>query len=126
MAYVGKRIYYDVETGDVILEKSESYGTVAQTTVEMDVSRYKVLSERLRETFDFIELEYGQYMQDFIESRGKYRIDVATKKLVFSYPDPNEPEVETPYRPPMSEQIDEQMTYLVDLDFRLSTVELGI
>lgn len=104
MILIGRRIYYDNRNGDVIVDTGERQGFVERTTVEQDIEFLKVLTERNRETFDVIELAYGQYAQDFAESNG-YRVNVKTKELEFTYPDPNEPEVEQPHQAPLSEEI---------------------
>lgn len=106
MRRLGRKIYYDIPTGNVILDTGERQGSVVPTTVEQDVQTYKALSERNRETFDYIELEYGQYARDFAECNG-YKVNPETKELEFSYPDPNEPEEEPIYQKPLSEQINE-------------------
>lgn len=122
---IGRRLYFDILTGQVIQDTGESNDNVVQTTIEQDIFTFTALSERNRETFDVIELEYGQYYQDFIESIS-FRVNPATKELEFRYPDPNEPEEPQPYIKPLSETVNDQMDYLVDVDFRLSMVELGL
>ncbi|MCY9734619.1 hypothetical protein M5X00_14035 [Paenibacillus alvei] len=102
---IGRRIYFDTVTGEKLVDTGERSGDVIETTVEHDITVYRALSERNRETFDYIELEYEQNAKDFAACNG-YRINPSTKKLEFSYPDPNKPEPEKPaYRPPLSEQI---------------------
>lgn len=103
---IGKKIYYDNSTGNVILDTGEREGDVILTTIEQDILLYKALSERNRETFDVLELEYGQYAQDFMECNG-YRINVDTKQIEFSYPDGNEEPEEPVYQAPLSEQVEE-------------------
>lgn len=122
---LGRRIYYEKETGNVIKDTGDRQGIVVPTSIEQDIEAFKVLSERNRETFDVIELVYGQYAQDFAEASG-YRVNPETKELEFSYPDPNEPEVEQPYQAPLSEVVNSNTEYLVDLDFRLSMSEMGL
>lgn len=102
---IGRRIYFDKISGEIILNVHERIGFVIPTTIEQDIQTYKSLSERNRETFDYIELEYGQYAQDFAESNG-YRVNPETKELEFSYPDSNEPEEPPEYRPPLSEEVE--------------------
>lgn len=102
----GRRIYYDVITGDLITDTGEKYGSVKITTIEQDILSFKSLSERNRETFDVLELPYGAYAQDFATCNG-YRVNPETKGLEFIYPDPNEPEAEPVYQKPLSEQIEE-------------------
>lgn len=104
--FIGRRIYYEILTGNVIVDISERKGSVIPTTVDEDIQAYKALSERNRETFDVIELEYGQYAQDFTECTG-YQVNPETKELEFSYPDPNDPEEPQPYQPPLSEEVNE-------------------
>lgn len=53
-------------------------------------------------------------------------MNVETKELEFSYPDPNAPEEPQPYQVSLSEVISGQKEYLVDVDFRLSMIELGL
>ncbi|EJW14455.1 hypothetical protein PAV_13c00740 [Paenibacillus alvei DSM 29] len=60
--------------------------------------------ERNRESFDYIELDYGQYAEDFA-TRSGYKVNVKTKKLEFTYP--NQPEPEQPSRKPLTEEVDE-------------------
>ena len=103
---IGRRIYYDKITGNVIVDTLDRRGSVKPTTVEQDIAVYTTLSERNRESFDYIELQFGQYAQDFAECNG-YRINVNTKQIEFSYPDPNETEpIEPVYRAPLSEDIE--------------------
>lgn len=103
---IGRRIYYDILTGNILVDTGERQGFVRETTIEEDISTFKVLSERNPETFDFIELEYGQYAQDFIECNG-YRINPKTLKIEFSYPDPSGEEPQEPiYQEPLSTRID--------------------
>lgn len=106
MKKIGRRIYYETKTGNIILNKGEKQGYVKETTVEDDIETFKVLSERNRDTFDYIELEYGEYAQDFAECNG-YRVNPETKELEFSYPDPNEPDEDQElfYQEPLTEQI---------------------
>lgn len=99
-------IFYDKITGEVIVNTGEYKDVAIKKTVEQQIASYTALSERNRDTFDVIELEYGEYRQDFMEMNG-YRVNVETKALEFSYPDPNEPSVEQPYQAPLSEQIAE-------------------
>lgn len=102
---IGRRIYYDLSTGNILVDTGEKQGFVRKTIIEQDIQTYKVLSERHRDTFDVIELGYGQYAQDFAECNG-YRVNTKTKELEFSYPDPNveEPQ-ELIYQKPLSEEV---------------------
>lgn len=106
MLYIGRKIFYELETGNIIVNTGERQGFVTPTTIEQDINSFASLSEPNRETFDYIELEYGQYAQDFAESTG-YRVNPETRELEFSYPDPNEPEAPQEFRPPLSMEVEE-------------------
>jgi hypothetical protein len=112
---IGRRLYFEVATGNILVDTGEKIGYVRQTTVEEDIASYKVLSERNRNTFDYIELPYGAYAEDFMECNG-YRVNPETKQLEFSYPDPNEPEPQEPvYRKPLSEELEETKQAIAEL-----------
>ena len=105
---IGRKLYYDLITGEVLVDTGEREGNAIKTrTVDQDIAIYTALSEHNRESFDYIELEYGQYAQDFAEANG-YRVNPETKTLEFSYPDPNESEpIEPVDIAPLSEQVEE-------------------
>ena len=103
---VGSRIYFDKTTGNVILHVWERSGGVFETTVDSDFIRYTALAERVPETVGHIQLEYGQYAQDFAECNG-FRVNPETLALEFSYPDPNLPEQPTVYQKSLTEQNEE-------------------
>ena len=111
---IGRRIYYDLSTGNLIIDTGERQGFVSNTTIEQDIQVFKALSERSRDTFDYLQLEYGQYPQDFAECNG-YRVNPETKELEFSYPDPNEEEpLEPVYQKSLSEEI-EELRQIIDV-----------
>lgn len=101
---IGRMIFYDKVTGEKIVDTGEWSGVNIKKTVNQQIATYKELSERNRDTFDVLELDFGAYSQDFRECNG-YRVNVETKTLEFSYPDPNEPNVEQPYQAPLSEKV---------------------
>src|SRR5699024_8731110 len=115
MKIMGNRVYFDTTTGEVIVLTGQMKGFFTPPSVELDIKTYKALSERNRNTFDVIELEYGQYVQDFAECNG-YRVNPETKELEFSYPNPNEEEPQEPvYQKPLSEQIKELESGLLEM-----------
>lgn len=112
---IGKKIYFDIITGQVLVNIGERQGDVVRTSIEQDIDTFKLLSERNRESFDVLELAYGQYAQDFAECNG-YGVNINLlstladdekhKALEFSYPDPNDVETQEPvFRPPLSQQV---------------------
>lgn len=105
MQKIGARVYYDIFNGEIIYIAGERSGHVIPTTIDDDIRTFKDLSERNRDTFDYIELEYGQYREDFLHATS-YRVNPKTKELVFSY-DENEEEEETEpiYQEPLTEKV---------------------
>lgn len=103
---IGRRIYFDTTTGNIIQDTGERYGDVIETSQEQDFAAYCTLTERVPETVGMLQLEYGQYRQDFMECSG-YRVDISgdEPKLVFSYLDGTEKPEEPVYQPPLSEQV---------------------
>lgn len=81
MNKIGRRIYFEVETGNVILDKGEMMGSVVETTIEQDIESFKILNERVRESFDYIQLPFGVSF-DGVTS---YRVNPTTKELEFDY-----------------------------------------
>lgn len=125
MVQIGRRIFFDVQTGNVLVDTGERQGFVVPTTMEQDILTFKILSEILRETFDVLELKYGQYAQDFAECNG-YRVNVDTLTLEFSYPDPNQEEPQEPvYQAPLSEKVIELETRTADVELALADIMLG-
>lgn len=106
MNTIGRRIFFDVLTGRVIAMSGETRGNFTPTNAEQDIANFKSLTELNSNAFDYIELPFGAYAQDFAECNG-YRVNPETKELEFSYPDPNEPEEPPVYEKPLSEQIKE-------------------
>jgi hypothetical protein len=100
---IGARIYYELATGNVILNTGERAGDVVETTREQDFESYKALIERVPESVGMLELEYGQFAEDFAASNG-YRVNLDSEELEFSYVDPDDPG-EPAFQPPLSARV---------------------
>lgn len=100
---LGRKIFYDLANGNVILDTGEQQGLVLATTIDQDIKNYTQLSERNRNTFDVIELEYGQYREDFLHATS-YRVNPKTRELVFSY-DKIDEDTELIYQEPLTEKV---------------------
>lgn len=122
---IGRRIYYDNQSGTPIFDTGERSGGVIPSSIERDIQAITALSERNRETFDVIELPFGANTKDFAEANG-YRVNPLSKTIEFSYPVPGEPEAAPVYGAPLSEEVNSNMEYLIDVDFRLSMIEMGL
>lgn len=129
----GRRLYYDKVNGNLLVDTGEQYGFFTPSTVAHEITVYKELSERNRDTFDVIELEYGQLAQDFAESTGQ-RVNLEKlaqlpvgeewKALEFFYPDPNDPGKEPVYVAPLSEEVETLKQENRELKQRTADVEL--
>jgi hypothetical protein len=108
MTKIGRKIYYDLANGNIILVRESRSGDVLDTTTEQDFIAYAELAERVPATVGGIQLDYDQYAQDFRECNG-YTVDIsgAEPTIVFSYPDPAEPEAPPVYRAPLSVEVAE-------------------
>ena len=84
---IGRRLYYELSTGNVIVNTCDKSGSVRTMTVEEEIAAYKALSERNRNTFGYIDLAYGQFAQKFATA-ASYRVNPQSKTLEFTYPDP--------------------------------------
>ena len=76
---IGRKIYYDLSTGNVLLDKGEMQGSVIETTLEQDCASYVALSERVPSTVGLIQLAYGQYADKF----GYYNYSVVEGAIVW-------------------------------------------
>ncbi|WP_232061466.1 hypothetical protein [Paenibacillus odorifer] len=122
---IGRKIFYELTTGYVVQDIGERSGDVIETTIDQDFAAYRALSERVPETVGILQLEYEEYKQDFAECNG-YRVNVNTKKLEFSYPDPNtEPEYpqEPVYQEPLTERLKNLELESAGIGFELATTQ---
>lgn len=95
---IGRRLYYVLRTGEVVLDTGERRGDVIATTVDDDFKIYTALSRFNRDTLGVMELDFGHLKEDFQKSSG-IRIDVTGTKptLLFSFPpEPGEEQPEEP------------------------------
>lgn len=99
-----RRIYFDVVSGDVLIDTGT--GDVIVKTEEQDIATYTELSIRNRDSFDVLKIPPTMYQQDFFECIS-FRVNTETKKLEFSYPDPNEPKESQPYQQPLSVEVEQ-------------------
>ncbi|MDT0160255.1 hypothetical protein [Bacillus sp. AG4(2022)] len=106
MNKIGRKIFYDIASGNVLIETGECEGNVIPTTVEQDIATYTTLSERNRESFDVVELSYGDYAEDFKEGK-LIGVDLENKTPMFSYPNPEDPDSPIVPQKPLSVKVQE-------------------
>lgn len=120
MAQIGRKLYWDKLTGNVIVDVGEMEGDVRETTIEEDYQVYKALQERVPETVGCMKFQFGQYAQDFAECNG-YKVNPDTQTLEFSYPDPNIPAPQEPvYQKPLSEKVADLEQAIAELSMMMA------
>ena len=83
---IGHKLYYENATGDVILITPEKHNENAiNTTKEQDFQMYDVLHGRNPMTIGVIQLEYGQYREEF-QLASSVKVNSQTKDILFNYP----------------------------------------
>jgi hypothetical protein len=118
---IGRRLYFDKTTGNILVDTGERTGSVYETTQEEDFQAYKILYERNPETVGAVQLEYGQYTQDFAAC-DSYRINPETLAVEFSYPDPSQPKPQEPvYQRPLSEEVANLKQAIAELTMLIAT-----
>lgn len=122
---IGRKIYYDLATGNIILERESRSGSavVADTTTEQDFVAYASLAEHVPSTVGEIQLEFGQFDPDFMECNG-YRVNPETQEIEFSYPDPGDPEEPPIYRLPLSVEVEKLKAENADLKLQAEQLNL--
>ena len=121
---IGRKIYYELSTGNIVCDTGERSGSVIPTTVEQDFAAYSALTNRVPSSVGYKQLTYGQYAQDFAQCNG-YRVDPVTLEVLFSYPDPNAPEESPVYHKSLTEQIAEQDARLADIELAMIEIFNG-
>mgnify|MGYP001137067813 CR=1 FL=1 len=120
---IPRKIYYLKQTGDFILDTGEQIGVnLRQTTVDEDFGIYTELKKYNRDSIGCIELEVGQYADDF-QSCISFRVNPETLELEFAYYDENE---NIEYRKPLEELLKEYKNENETLKNRLETTENAI
>lgn len=76
---VGRKIYYQLSTGNVILEIGEREGSVVETTIDQDFESYVALSQLVKSTVGVIQLTYRQYSDKF----GMYYYSIVDGAIVW-------------------------------------------
>lgn len=105
--FVNKRIYYDVKTGTVIQITGDynDTGLFHKPSVSDDILSYSTLRDRVRDTFDVIELERNQFADEFSKAIS-VRVELKTKQLVFQFKPSDQEELEK------QKSLDERVTVL--------------
>lgn len=84
MYKIKEKIYYEIDTGIVLVRVPECTRTVPNTTKEEDMEIYDQLKNRNNDQIDFIELEYGTSSNTFSNAKS-YKVNLDTKQLEVTY-----------------------------------------
>lgn len=95
---IGRKIYYEKSTGNVILDTSEREGSVVGTTTEQDFASYVALSQRVPETVGVIQRPFGQDREKF--GIYAYHVDPVAEAIIWGEPF-------TPYSPQPANDLQE-------------------
>ncbi|MDT9720491.1 hypothetical protein QVE09_16350 [Paenibacillus sp. ClWae2A] len=104
---IGRKVYYEKASGNVIWVTDQRMGMVVETTVEQDFAFYSALAGRVPETVGLLQLEFDAYEADYGAGGQITRIDLETMEPLFTYPDPTDPETPQEPRPALSKQVDQ-------------------
>ncbi|WP_254438482.1 hypothetical protein [Paenibacillus sp. DCT19] len=83
---IGMKVYYDIQSGNVIVITPESSGVAIETTKEQDFNLYQALADKVPKTVGVVQLEHGAYIMDIVRGGFIERIDPGTLEPLFSYP----------------------------------------
>jgi len=92
MNQVKAKVYYEVETGTILLITSEGQGWIAETTKEEDIKIYPELKDKDINNIDFIELEFGA-LETIFNNFKAYHVNIEKKELIVEYYTPEELQV---------------------------------
>ncbi|MFE6075279.1 hypothetical protein ACFVQB_12460 [Paenibacillus sp. NPDC057886] len=93
---IGMKIYYDLQSGNVIQITPESAGIVVETTREQDFKLYQALADKVPESVGMIQLEHVAYSLDRAEGGLIARVDPETLEPLFEYPPKGDEEPQPP------------------------------
>ncbi|WAH35058.1 hypothetical protein [Alicyclobacillus dauci] len=74
MDQIGRKIYYELSTGNVILDTGERQGSVVETTEEQDFQMYAALQKYQQNAVGVLQLSFGDYAQNF--ATYPYHVDI--------------------------------------------------
>lgn len=81
MVNIQRKIYFDISTGNVIIDTGERSGDVVDTSTEQDFAIYAELSIRVPETVGMVSVPFGSESEKF--AKYLFHIDPATLEIVW-------------------------------------------
>lgn len=83
---IGRKIYYELSTGNVIIETGERQGDVIETTTDQDFQMYSALQPYQQSAVGVLQLTFGQDSQNF--GKYPYHVDTTTLTIVWDTANP--------------------------------------
>jgi hypothetical protein len=80
---IGAKIYYDLESGEVLVNTGERSGDVIETTREQDFRIYMELANINPKLVGMIQLNYGAYSKEQKELNQIKKVDLETLEPLF-------------------------------------------
>lgn len=113
---IGRKIYFDKNTGNFLCDTGERSGSVIPTTTEQDFETYSILQSRIINSVIIIELEFGQY-SEYFNGNYNYSLNLQTNEIIFIQREPDPPQTQPP-------SIEDRITALEDafLEFMLTNI----
>lgn len=118
---IGSKIYFEKNTGNVLLNTGEMCGSVRETTIVEDFENYIQLKDRIMESIGCIQLEYGQYKNEFTTCTG-YNINIETNEIIFDFT----PIETTPTIEDINRQIRVKIALKYDTSQEIEMLRLGM
>lgn len=81
MVNIQRKIYFDISTGNVIIDTGERSGDVVDTSTEQDFATYSALADRVPETVGMLRVPFGSDTDKF--SRYLYHLDPSTLEIIW-------------------------------------------
>lgn len=78
---IGRKIYYELATGNVIVDTGERQGDVIDTTEDQDFQLYTALQPFQKSAVGVLQLTFGQDSQNF--GKYPYHVDTTTQTIVW-------------------------------------------
>lgn len=92
---IGKKIYYELETGNVVLTIPERHNENAvETTKEQDFIMFDVLQARNPSLIGIKQMGYREFQNDF-NIANSFMIDIMNGNVLFQYPNSVIPQSES-------------------------------
>lgn len=87
MTLIGRRIYYELSTGNVIVDTGERSGDVIETTETQDFALYTALQPYQQSAVGVLQLSYGEDATYFQQSYS-YSVDITQTPAVIKWGSP--------------------------------------